>query len=257
MRDLSERVCSAHWEFTAERPDEERQLALPADTAAAEPPDPFYEEPPVEREPLPSAERPMRVKILFNYSPQRAGAVAMPVAERDALLAILRGIARDRRIGAFHLVAFNMNQRRVLHRQTEASRIDFPALGASVDGLKLALVDYRQLQEKDGDRLFFQSLLEEELAPSQEAADAVIFVGPKVMLTPELETGKTLRSEGLVFYMNYNSSRFANPWRDAIATLVKKLGGRVYTISRPKELGAAWRDIMRRMVEPTESRPIR
>jgi hypothetical protein len=52
-----------------------------------------------------------------------------------------------------------------------------------------------------------------------------------------------------VFYMNYNLSPTQNPWRDSIGTVVKRLRGYEYTISRPRDLWSAWSDIMGHIVK--------
>ena len=247
MRDRTERVCSTHWEFTAKKPERDRHLdlVLPAHTVAPEPKDLFEEQPPVERD-----EPPLHVKILLHFSPQRAGAVTVDPDEANALLSILRGIAREPRIGRFCLVAFNLQQQRILFRQDNTPRIDFPNLGSSLESLNLAVVDYRKLQEKNGDGLFLAALLEETLGRPDDSHDAVIFVGPKPMPgqgeLPETWKQK-LPEEHPVFYMNYSRDPRVNPWRDAITTVVKNLRGRVYTISRPGELATAWHDIMTRV----------
>ena len=44
--------------------------------------------------------------------------------------------------------------------------------------------------------------------------------------------------------MNYNLMPNQNPWRDSIGTVVKRLRGYEYTISRPRDLWVAWSDIM-------------
>ena len=49
--------------------------------------------------------------------------------------------------------------------------------------------------------------------------------------------------------MNYNLMPQQNPWRDSIGTVVKKLRGYEYTISRPRDLWTAWTDIMGRIVK--------
>ena len=54
--------------------------------------------------------------------------------------------------------------------------------------------------------------------------------------------------------MNYILNPSANPWRDAIGNVVKKLRGYEYTISRPHELWNAWSEIMSRIVKSRVAR---
>jgi len=214
MRDRAGRVCSAHWELKTPKA------------------------PPARREPG----RQLRVKILLHFAPQRSG-------EADVLLAMLRGIAREPGIGRFSLTVFHAARRRVLFRRDDAPAIDFPALDEALDGFEPLLVDYRQLQENNGEGRFLADLLE-----GTEADDAVIFVGPKLGTDPRSPAALPAPRRP-VFYLSYTYDPLANdplsnPGRDAVAVLVKALHGRVYTISRPDEMAAAWRDLLRRLSPP-------
>ena len=54
-----------------------------------------------------------------------------------ALVSILRRISREPQFGKFSLVAFNIQEQRVLYRQSSSERIDFPALGHALESMKL------------------------------------------------------------------------------------------------------------------------
>jgi hypothetical protein len=49
--------------------------------------------------------------------------------------------------------------------------------------------------------------------------------------------------------MNYVLTPQQNPWRDSIGNVVKRMRGYEYTISRPRDLWAAWTDIMAHIVK--------
>ena len=68
--------------------------------------------------------------------------------------AILRRISSDPQIGKVSVVAFNLQEQRVLYRQEDASEIDLLALGEALKSLKLGSVDLRILKEKHSDRDF-------------------------------------------------------------------------------------------------------
>jgi hypothetical protein len=87
---------------------------------------------------------------------------------------------------------------------------------------------------------------------SNTRSDAVIFAGPKVMLSEgaPVENIKDVLSVTFpVFYMNYNLFPQQNPWRDPIGNVVKHLRGSEYTIARPRDLWTSWSDIMSRIVK--------
>jgi len=251
MRDRTERVCSFHWDSEASLPLKDKPMALDIAANAVQATDPelFKQDPPITRE---SHEQPLRVKVVVNFAPQDSGAATLQPLDTNALVSILRSISRDPRIGRFSIVAYNMQEQRVLYRQEAASQIDFPALGRSLNQLNLGTVDLKKLIQKHGESEFLSGLLTSEVKDSKEAPDAVIFAGPKVMLDDGLPPDM-LKQLGEVkfpvFYMNYNLYPQVNPWRDAIGNAVKSWKGIEYTISRPRDLFFAWSEIMGRIVK--------
>src|SRR5205807_5362181 len=104
--------------------------------------------------------------------------------------------------------------------------------------------------QKHGDTDFLTDLITREM--SKDHPDAVIFAGPKVMLEQGVPQESLKQIEDVnypVFYMNYNLNPQANPWRDAIGNAVRKLRGYEYTITRPRDLGSAWSEIMSKIVK--------
>jgi hypothetical protein len=255
MRDRSERVCTFFWDTKAELIARDKDVGLHILPGAIEGADrePFREEPPVTRD-LKSA--PLSVKVMVNFAPQKSHSATLQPIDTHALISILRNISREARIGKFTLVAFNMQEQRVLYRQEDTEQINFPALGDSLNSLNLGTVDLKRLEEKHGDTDFLSKLIASEFSNSK--TDAMIFAGPKVMLDEAVapESLKVLENNSTpVFYMNYNLYPQANPWRDAIGTAVKKLHGVEYTISRPRDLWSAWTDIVSRIIKQKSGTP--
>lgn len=250
MRDRSERVCSNNWDMEASLPNKDKQIALDIQPNSVEPSDrePFKQEPPVEREPV---DKPLNVKVMVNFAPQNSRSATLQPLDTNALVSILRSIAREPRIGRFSIVAFNMQEQRVIYRQESAATIDFPALGDALHTLNLGTVDLKRLSQKHGDTEFLTGLITDEIK-AQDQPDAVIIAGPKVMLDASVPQENLKEIGDLkfpVFYMNYNLNPQANPWRDAIGNAVKALKGAEYTISRPRDLFFAWSEIMGRIVK--------
>jgi hypothetical protein len=250
MRDRTERVCSAFWDIDASVPPKDKPVTLdiPPNTVLSADNEPFKDEPPVPRD---AHGTPLNVKVLVNFAPQDSAAAALHALDTNALISILRGIAREPRIGTFSIVAFNLQERRVVYRQQDASHIDFPALGEALHSLSLGTVDLKRLSQKRGETEFLTSLFTEELN-GRDHPDAVIFAGPKALLdngVPQDSLKKVADVEYPLFYMNYNVDPQAVPWRDAIGNAVKYLKGIEYTISRPRDLWNAWGDIMSRIVK--------
>jgi hypothetical protein len=251
MRDRAERVCSSNWDAEATLPVKDKQVALDIAPDVVEPADsePFKQEPPVERE---QQDGPLNVKVMVNFAPQDSQSATLQPIDTNALLSILRSIAREPRISKFSIVAFNMQEQRVLYRQEAASQIDFPALGQALAKLNLGTVDLKRLSQKHGDTEFLAGFITQEIKDEKEQPDAVIFAGPKVMLenaVPQDALKQLGDVKFPVFYMNYNLNPQANPWRDAIGNAVRYLKGAEYTISRPRDLFFAWSEIIGRIVK--------
>ena len=255
MRDRSERVCSFYWDSDATLTAKDRQmnLVMAPEVVAQIEGDQFKEEPPVERA---QAEPRLNIKVLMNFAPQNALSPAMQPMDTSALVSILRSIFREPRIDKFSLVAFNMQEQRVVYRQDNADKIDFPALGEAVGGMKLGTVKVSQLAVKHSDTQFLSELIKKEVATEENHPDAIIFAGPKVMLDSNVQQD-TLKDLGEVdypiFYMNYNLYPQAVPWRDSISHAVKFFKGQEYTITRPRDLWFAMSEMVGRIVKAKHS----
>jgi hypothetical protein len=174
----------------------------------------------------------------------------MQPVDTSALVSILRNISREPRIRKFSVVAFNMNEQRIVYREDNSDQIDFPKLGKALASLKFGMIDYKKLADPHSGTDFLTRLVTTELGNNN--SDAVVFAGPKVMLDENVpaESLKDLGSVSFpVFYMNYNLFPQQNPWRDPIGNVVKRLRGSEYTITRPRDLSTSWSDIMSRIVK--------
>jgi hypothetical protein len=251
MRDRTERVCSFHWDAEAALPPRDRQIALEIAAGAVRPFDPesFKPEPPVARD---HGGSPLKVKVIVNFAPQDSAAAALQPMETSALVSILRGIAREPRIAKFSLVAFNLQEQKVIYRQPEAPQIDFPALGHALNALNLGTTDLKRLAEKHPGSEFLAGLMSAEVSQAKDGPDAVIIAGPKLGAEDVIPPDALKQLSDVkfpVFYMSYNLNPAANPWRDAIGNAVKYLKGMEFTISRPRDLFFAWSEIMGRIVK--------
>ncbi len=255
MRDRSERVCSAYWDIEAELSARDKPLVLsiePGVVQAAEP-ESFQQEPPVERvqnEPL------LNVKVMLNFAPHNATAAIVQPLDTAALVSMLRTLARDPHIGKFSLVAFNLQEQRILYRQEYSDYIDFPALGEALRSLNLGTVDLKRLSKKNGETDFLANLIQQEVG-GEDRPDALIFAGPKALVdesVPRESLQEVGEVEYPVFYMNYNLQPRETPWRDAIGRAVRFFRGYEYTISRPRDLWTAVSEIVSKAVKFREGR---
>ncbi len=256
MRDRSERVCSFYWDSEATLPAKDKQIALEMapGTIRRSQEEQFIEDPPVER--TPSTGAPLNIKVLVNFAPQNFDSPALRPMDTVALISILRRISREPQFGKFSLVAFNIQEQRVLYRQSSSERIDFPALGQALQSVKLGTVDMKRLAQKHGDTDFLTDLIKKEMS-AEDHPDALVFAGPKIMLDAAVpqDTLTPIANDVdyPVFYMNYNLNPNGVPWKDSISRAVKVFRGTEYTISRPRDLWFSVTEMVSRIVKSRHS----
>ncbi len=251
IRDRSERVCSSSWQLEAALPARDKQMALSIGANAIEAlrPEQFHEEPPIERTASDSA---LNIKLLVNFAPQKATASSLRPLDTMALVSILRQLSREPKIGKFSVVAFNLNEQKIVYRQADTDRINFKDLGESLNNLNPGTVRLAQLAEKHSDTHFLANLITTEAGRGDKRPDALVFAGPKAMLdanVPEDNLRQVGELDFPVFYMNYILNPQATPWRDAIGNAVKFFKGQEFTISRPRDLWFAVTEMVGRIVK--------
>jgi len=250
MRDRTESVCSFYWDMEAALASKDRDMKLdsPAGKVEAAHFEQFNEEAPVARVLTPA---PLAVKILVNFAPQNFSSAALRPQDTAALVSILRRISREPQFGRFSVIAFNIQEQRVLYRQDSADKIDFPALGEALRSIKLGTVDTKRLQQKHGDTEFLTDLIRKEIA-AEDHPDALVFAGPKVMLDASVPEESLKPLTGIdypVFYMNYALNPQAVPWRDSISRAIRVFRGTEYTISKPRDLWFSISEMVSRIVK--------
>jgi hypothetical protein len=198
------------------------------------------------------------VKLLVNFAPQAPSASSLQRIDTDPLVSILKAVERDPHIGRLSLVAFNMEESRVVYRQDAAEQIDFPALGKALETMKLGTVNLQQLKQKHGETDFLQGLIEKEIANTSRP-DAVIFAGPKAMLDADVPQDDLRRIGDIecpVFYLNYNLNPQAVPWKDSISHAIRVFKGTEYTISRPRDLWFSTTEMVSRILRSKRQHPV-
>lgn len=249
MRDRQNHICAFFWDSDAELPsrDKDIELDIAASTVEATRNEQFLEDAPVQRE----AGKLLNVKVMVNFAPQNQNSSAMRPIDTLALVTVMRRITREPRFGKFSLVAFNIQEQRVLYSQSSENRIDFPKLGKSIKDVEPGVLDLKLLANKRGEVEFLTELIKKEMAGSDHP-DALIFAGPKYMVqegSPEDELKAADAVDYPVYYLNYNLSPQTTPWRDSIGRAIRVFGGKEYALNRPRDLWFAVTEIVTRIVE--------
>ena len=257
MRDRAERLCSSSWDVEAALAPKDKPipLFLGSNEIAQSLMGPFVNDDLVHRG---EAKGAINLKLLVNFAPQNTLSAALQRTDTDALVSILKAIERDPHVGHVSLVAFNIEEGRIVYRQDSGPQIDYPALGKALETMKLGTVNVLRLGQKHSDTDFLEDLIEKEVGTAAHP-DAVIFAGPKAMLdadVPQSDLRRIGDIECPVFYMNYNLNPQAVPWKDSISHAIKAFKGTEYTISRPRDLWFATTEMLNRIARSKRDREL-
>ncbi|MBV9082886.1 MAG: hypothetical protein JOZ62_09435 [Acidobacteriaceae bacterium] len=258
MRDRAERACSFRWDTEAALSPKEKPMPLfiKVNEIAESTPEPFVNDT-IPRPQL-ARDQKLNIKLLVNFAPQVQGSSSLDRSDTEALVSILKTIERDPHISRISLVAFNIDQTRVVYRQDAADQIDFPALGKALHNIQLGTVNLAQLSARHSETDFLETLIETEMGTTSHP-DAVIFAGPKAMLNadvPQEDLRRIGDIECPVFYLNYNLNPQAVPWKDSISHAIRVFKGTEYTISRPRDLWFSTTEMLSRIVRSKRDHPL-
>jgi hypothetical protein len=250
MRDQSERICASSWTTEAALSPKEKPITLfiGPNQVLQTAPEPFFNES-IAR-PGSAPDESLNVKLLVNFAPQSSNSPELQRSDTEALVSILKAIERDPHVAHIALVAFNMQEGKIVYRQDASENIDFPALGKALNTVKLGTVSVAKLGQKHSETDFLENLIQQEMGTNSHP-DAVIFAGPKAMLdadVPQEDLRRIGDVECPVFYMNYNLNPQAVPWKDSISHAIRAFKGTEYTISRPRDLWVSTSEMVSRIL---------
>lgn len=183
----------------------------------------------------------LRIKLLMNLDMRSRRRSRVQLWRYAPMISGLRVMSRHEDLSEFAVVAFSLEEQRVLHRQAMSRRIDFPKLGGAIESLSPATVEFNTLR-KGSDLAFLDTLLADELSDAEEV-DAIVFLGADDRFGKRVsdETLERIRAQGIPVF-HFNSTLYL--WRGAIGNAVRSLGGKEYKVRRPHELAKAVEELV-------------
>jgi hypothetical protein len=183
----------------------------------------------------------LRIKLLMNLDVRTRRRSRVQLWRYAPMISGLRVMSRHEDLSEFGVVAFSLEEQRVLHRQSLSRRIDFPKLGHAIESLSPATVEFNTLR-KGSDLAFLDALLADELSDT-ERVDAIVFVGADDRFGKRVsdETLERIRAQGIPVF-HFNSTSYL--WRGAIGNAVRSLGGKEYKVRRPHQLAKAVEELV-------------
>jgi hypothetical protein len=151
-----------------------------------------------------------RMTIFLHAAPLNRGTSKLVPSDVLTVTGSLAALLEQLPAQAVRLVIFNLEQQRELYRNDGFTSRDLEQVAAVLDGLQLAMVDYRVLQRPQGQAELLRALMHREV---QEAApaDLVIFLGPDGSSGSGEPAGDadTIAAGQRILYLQYESSE---PW---------------------------------------------
>jgi hypothetical protein len=198
LQDDSRRACSAKWRIQARRTGAERDLAATTPPAAV-----LEDSPPLAKTAAPNAANIQRLTILLHAAPRFPRAAKLEPATVRMLADSLASVVRQLPARRVRLVVFSLDQQAVLLRKDDFRLADLEQVTGILDGLQLASVDYKTLQNRQNSDVL-TSLVNQELH-DPEPASAVIFLGPRTatQFDPSLQRDLVRAPATQWFYLQY------------------------------------------------------
>ena len=188
----------------------------------------------------PAVKTDIHLAILLNAAPIFPFSRRLRAWDRAFLIGSVSSLMRQVPEASVRLVAFNIDQQKVVYRTESLDRAGLEKLAAGLRELELGTISYATLSRPEGWLELLSRIVSDESAPAKRT-DAVVFLGPlirrgdkvpKEMLTCGTEGGPRF------FYLQYQAFA-ANQYPDTIHHLTKDCKGRVLEFHSPGELGAA------------------
>jgi len=181
----------------------------------------------------------VRLTVLLNAAPRDPASTRLRAWDRTFLLDSVSSLLRQTPCESVKLVAFNLEQQRVIFRQEKFDRAGFRCLSRALRELELGTVDYEVLKRRNGWAELLTGLTKEEFHAS-EPSDAVIFLGPVTRLMDKISAAEwempAPKSPRFFDFEYYPAWMNGGEFPDAILHLTSAQNGTVVRIHSPSEL---------------------
>lgn len=248
VADRRNRICRRAWNITVSHRKQSKIPVVSAPRTVSPVTLPLWQGP--------QANGGLRVTVLLDASPiGNPRASRLHARDRVEYLQLLSSLLGQTPCRSVRLVAFNLNQQRVVFRSESFNSSGFAKLNRALRGLELSTVSVRNLQRRQGKLQLLTDLLHRELT-DRSPPDAVIFLGRTaywVKRAPE-KLRRLARNERTRFFcFQYPGWGFS----DATGTLTKSLGGTVFRIYDPHSMGEAIQKMLAHLPPSAANRALR
>jgi hypothetical protein len=181
----------------------------------------------------------LHLSILLDAAPISPFSQKLRAWDRAFLLDSLSTMLRELPIASVRVIAFNLEQQKIVFEDNEFDRGGFRRLSSALEAMELGTISFRTLQVHKGWSYLLAKLANEEAA-KEGPAGAVIFLGPRIRILEKTPREMlTLTSEHPPFFYFEYLPGWGDGYPDAINSLVNACNGTVLKSHSPGEFAAA------------------
>ncbi len=241
MVDEQNRACRKSWKISVKPKSSERlvSLALPEYTV-----DDMWLRRKSETQTAKVDKKPFDLTVMLHVAPMSMRRQRIGGYDKGTLIAALSSTIDVMQARKVRVIAFNLEQQKVIFRQESLTSNGRDQLAQAIDGLELGTVNYKVLQRPLGHLELLAKLIGDENGAAKPS-DAVVFIGPQARYFDRLSAAALEKAPGLppkFFYFQFRPffrrESEANP-DDSISSAVSKLKGKSVAIYSPGDFAKA------------------
>jgi hypothetical protein len=200
----------------------------------------------------PQAKGGLRLAVLLSAGSFSPRATRLGARYQMMLLQILSTLLQQVPCESVRLVAFNLDQEKVIYRADSFKPTGFAGLQEAFNGLNLGVVSVETLQKSNEWPQMLARLANEQLS-DKPPPDAVIILGRSFRWVRKVPREMLMfpypGMPGFFYFENGPQNLFP----DSLGLLTKALGGKTYRISTPRDLGIAIEKMLQQVREAGQS----
>ena len=199
-----------------------------------------------------SAEAGRRLTVLLDAAPMMPWSLKLRAWDRAFLIGSLSSLLRQSGATEVRVVAFNLDQQRVIFRDDDFENDGFVKLNRALQALELGTVSYHSLQRGTGWADLLVNLVNAEVT-GDDSSDAVVFLGPNIRIMDKIDP-EALRTRADIgprlYYFEY-FSHFGYEFPDSIHHLTNACRGTVFKMHSAADFAASIAKLQHRLDSDT------
>ena len=190
----------------------------------------------------------LRLAVLLSAGSFNPRAARLGAAYQMMLLQILSSLLQQVPCRSVRLVAFNLDQERVIYRTDAFKPSGFDSLQQAFNQLNLGIVSVETLRRRDEWAQMLATLANQQLS-AKPPPDAVIILGRSFRWMKKVPREMLMfRYPGMPGFFYFENGP-QNLFPDSLGYLAKSLGGKIYRITTPHDLGNAIQKMLAELKE--------